>query len=182
MQEFEQKILEQYDIEVNSTRKVRGAVLCETNKGVFLLKEVTTSEKRIPALCELYTWLYEQGEHQIDYMIANRNGEYISSLDNGDRYMLKKWYAGRECDIKKTREILEAAGNLAKLHTVMRHELEYGITEGIKTGEKYRRHNRELKKVRQFVRKAVPKGEFEFAFLQQFELMYQWAEAAVCEL
>ena len=45
MQEFEQKILEQYDIEVNSTRKVRGAVLCETNKGVFLLKEVTTSEK-----------------------------------------------------------------------------------------------------------------------------------------
>lgn len=83
---------------------------------------------------------------------------------------------------KKTREILEAAGNLAKLHTVMRHELEYGITEGIKTGEKYRRHNRELKKVRQFVRKAAPKGEFEFAFLQQFELMYQWAEAAVCEL
>ena len=120
MQEFEQKILEQYDIEVNSTRKVRGAVLCETNKGVFLLKEVTTSEKRIPALCELYTWLYEQGEHQIDYMVANRNGEYISSLDNGDRYMLKKWYAGHECDIKKTREILEAAGNLAKLHTVSR--------------------------------------------------------------
>ena len=182
MQEFEQKILEQYDIEVNSTRKVRGAVLCETNKGVFLLKEVTTSEKRIPALCELYTWLYEQGEYQIDYMMANRNGEYISLLDNGDRYMLKKWYAGHECDIKKTREILEAAGNLAKLHTVMRHELEHGITEGIKTGEKYRRHNRELKKVRQFVRKAVPKGEFEFAFLQQFELMYQWAEAAVCEL
>ena len=32
MQEFEQKILEQYDIEVSSTRKVRGAVLCETNK------------------------------------------------------------------------------------------------------------------------------------------------------
>ena len=96
MQEFEQKILEQYDIEVNSTRKVRGAVLCETNKGVFLLKEVTTSEKRIPALCELYTWLYEQGEHQIDYMVANRNGEYISSLDNGDRYMLKKWYVSRD--------------------------------------------------------------------------------------
>ena len=33
---------------------------------------------------------------------------------------------------KKTREILEAAGNLAKLHTVMRHELEYGITEGLR--------------------------------------------------
>ena len=87
MQEFEQKILEQYDIEVSSTRKVRGAVLCETNKGLFLLKEITTSEKRIPALCELYTRLYEQGYHRIDYVVTNRNGEYISALDNGDRYI-----------------------------------------------------------------------------------------------
>lgn len=38
MQEFEQKILEQYDIEVSSTRKVRGAVLCETNKGIIPFK------------------------------------------------------------------------------------------------------------------------------------------------
>ena len=50
MQEFEQKILEQYDIEVSSTRKVRGAVLCETNKGLFLLKEITTSEKRFTSI------------------------------------------------------------------------------------------------------------------------------------
>ena len=100
MQEFEQKILEQYNIEVSSTRKVRGAVLCETNKGLFLLKEITTSEKRIPALCELYTRLYEQGYHRIDYVVTNRNGEYISALDNGDRYILKKCFAGRECVIK----------------------------------------------------------------------------------
>lgn len=33
MQEFEQKILEQYDIEVNSTRKVRGAVYAKRTKG-----------------------------------------------------------------------------------------------------------------------------------------------------
>ncbi len=114
---------------------------------------------------------------------ANRNGEYISALDNGDRYILKNGFAGRECDIKKTREIFEAAGNLAKLHIIMRYELEHGIPEGTKTDEKYRRHNRELKKVRQFYKKSCSrKGEFEFAFLQQFELMYQWAEAAVCEL
>lgn len=115
-------------------------------------------------------------------MVTNRNGEYISALDNGDRYILKKCFAGRECDIKKTREIFEAAGNLAKLHIIMRYELEQGIPEGTKTDEKYRRHNRELKKVRQFTRKVVPKGEFEFAFLKQFDQMYQWAEAAVEEL
>ncbi len=34
------------------------------------LKEITTSEKRIPALCELYTRLYEQGYHRIDYVVS----------------------------------------------------------------------------------------------------------------
>ena len=50
MQEFEQKILEQYDIEVNSTRKVRGAVLCETNKGVFLLEGSFNIRKKNPCV------------------------------------------------------------------------------------------------------------------------------------
>lgn len=65
---------------------------------------------------------------------------------------------------KKTREILEAAGNLAKLHTVMRHELEHGITEGIKTGEKYRRHNRELKKYGSLSEKLSRKGNLNLHF------------------
>ena len=152
MQEFEQKILEQYDIEVSSTRKVRGAVLCETNKGLFLLKEITTSEKRIPALCELYTRLYEQGYHRIDYVVTNRNGEYISALDNGDRYILKKCFAGRECDIKKTREIFEAAGNLAKLHIIM-------TKEGIATTnfEKFRR-DIQVEDLYYFLRKVLEKS------------------------
>lgn len=43
--------------------------------------------------------------------------------------------------------------------------------------EVYAKHDRELKKVRRFMRKLSPKGEFEFAFLQCFDEMYQWAEA-----
>ena len=95
MQEFEQKILEQYDIEVSSTRKVRGAVLCETNKGLFLLKEIATSEKRIPALCELYTRLYEQGYHRIDYVVTNRNDTCFIRREYGERYE----YTGREHEL-----------------------------------------------------------------------------------
>ena len=53
MQDYEQSILEQYNLEVNSTRKTRGAILCDTKLGVFLLKEVQMSESRLPALCEL---------------------------------------------------------------------------------------------------------------------------------
>ena len=57
MQDYERdNILEQYEIAVNSTRKTRGAILCSTDKGVFLMREVGVSEKRLPALIELYEY------------------------------------------------------------------------------------------------------------------------------
>ena len=49
MQEYELGVLEQYNIEVISTRKTRGAILCDTDQGLLLLKEVRVSEKRIPS-------------------------------------------------------------------------------------------------------------------------------------
>ena len=58
-----------------------------------------------------------------------------------------------------------------------------GLQKGIKTGEKYRRHNRGVKKSNgSLSEKLSRKGNLNLHFLQQFELMYQWAEAAVCEL
>ena len=178
MQDFEQKILEQYDLEINSTRKVRGAVLCDTNKGVFLLKEVNISEKRFPVAGELYEYLCKEGYGLTDYYIQNKNGDYVSLLENGERYIVKKWFVAKECDVKKNAEVFAASGNLAKLHMVMRHKMENEVPSGTKITEKYQRHNRELKKIRKFARGVVPKGEFEFAFLKNFDAMYRWAEAA----
>ena len=178
MQDFEQKVLEQYDIEVNSTRKVRGAVLCDANKGLFLLKEVKMSEKRFPAVGELYEYLIGQGYTQVDAPVKNKNGDYLSVLESGEHYVLKQWFAARECEVKKNAEVFEATGNLARLHMIMRHKMGNELAAGIKIADKYQRHNRELKKIRQFSRKVVQKGEFELAFLKHFDEMYEWAEAA----
>ena len=48
MKENELEVLEKYDIDVKCTRKIRGATLCETNQGTFLLKEISFPEKRVP--------------------------------------------------------------------------------------------------------------------------------------
>ena len=40
-------VLEQYELEVYRTCRARGAVLCETGKGLKLLKEWAGSRKRI---------------------------------------------------------------------------------------------------------------------------------------
>lgn len=178
MQDYEQSILEQYNLDVNSTRKTRGAVLCDTKQGIFLLREVSMSENRILALYELYEHLREQGYERIDSIVLNKEDEYISHTEDGSTYLLKRWFSGRECDVKKTTDLLETAGNLAKLHEVMRKELPGEVAMAEPLQEVYLRHERELKKVRKFIRNQTMKGEFEYAFLKCFDQMYQWAEAA----
>ena len=37
-EEYELEVLEKYDIEVKSTRRIRGAFFCDTDKGTMLLK------------------------------------------------------------------------------------------------------------------------------------------------
>lgn len=183
MQEYElSSILEQYDVVVSSTRKTRGAILCDTDKGLLLLKEMGVSRTKIPALLELYEYLGSQRMVQADFPVKNKEGEYITSLEAGGRYILKHWGVGRECDIRRTGELLKVTGNLAKLHIAMQAEFDNNVPVAMHLKDEYMRHNRELNKVRKFMRGVSPKGEFEFAFLGCFDKMYRWADVALQEL
>lgn len=177
MQEYEKSILEKYKIGTYSTRKVRGAVLCDTDSGVFLLKEARAKEERVLALCKLQQHLKEQGYENLDYVVLNEDGEYVTAAENGGKYMLRRWFRARECDLRRPAELLEAAGNLAKLHMIMRVDIP-AVPVAEHLGEEYERHNRELRKVRRFVRAMTSKGEFEVAFLKCFDEMYEWTRAA----
>ena len=118
--------------------------------------------------------------------------------------MLKKWVSGRECEVRRERDVLEAAQALGLLH----QRMDWGeiLGDGAWTKEKMqemipqasdhepvleielkpfagrdmlselRRHNRELKKVRAFIRSRVTKNEFERRFLAHFERMYEMAQ------
>ena len=176
MQEYECNILEQYNVGIYSTRKIRGAVLCDTEQGLYILKETSVPSERIRALAELYDFIEDQEWCKVDKIIPNKDGEYISEEENGRRYILKKWFAGRECDIRKPGELLEASGVLAKLHLLMSGGINGCTSETISIDEEYERHNRELKKVRSFVRKQSPKSVFEMEFLKNFDEMYLWAD------
>ena len=61
MKENEVSVLDQYDIDIKSTRRIRGAILCTTNQGLFVLRELMISEKRIPMLHKLYAHMMENG-------------------------------------------------------------------------------------------------------------------------
>lgn len=179
MKDYSLNVLEQYDIEVNSTRKVRGAVLCDTDVGALLLTEAAVSDHKLPVLEMLLTQISGCGYERVDSIFINKEGELITEAEDGTRYVLKRWFSGRECDVKREQEVLEAVRNLARLHRMMKLPgEESGEFPGNNLQEEFRRHNRELRKVRTFIRNRTAKGTFEQVVLEHFEAMYLWAEQA----
>ena len=186
-EEYELEVLEHYDIEVRSTRKIRGAFFCDTDEGTMLLKETKMSEQRAPLLYMVLSCLEAMGNVKVDTPVFTRDGELLVNSRDGRRYMLKKWYQGRECDVRQEREVFRAAETLAILH----RELEQitpetvnvrGVPAGRDPVDEICRHNRELKKVRSFIRGRVAKNEFEYLFLDNFEQMYQLAERVLIRM
>lgn len=179
MKDYSLDVLEQYDIEVNSTRKVRGAVLCDTDVGALLLTEAAVSDHKLPVLEMLLTQISGCGYERVDSIFINKEGELITEAEDGTRYVLKRWFSGRECDVKREQEVLESVRNLARLHRMMKLPgEESGEFPGNNLQEEFRRHNRELRKVRTFIRNRTAKGTFEQVVLEHFEEMYLWAEQA----
>ena len=87
--------------------------------------------------------------------------------------MLKKWYQGRECDVRQEQDVVRAAAKLAVLHKDMEKlavKIRSGAdAQGKNPVEEVRRYNRELKKIRSFIRSRPVKNDFEILFLENFE-------------
>lgn len=78
MREYELEVLEQYDIEVKGTRKIRGAFFCDTKEGTMLLKEADVSDRRVPfALCRSDS-LEKADIPMCDIPVYNKEGQLVS--------------------------------------------------------------------------------------------------------
>ena len=104
MREYELEVLEQYDMEVKGTRKIRGAFFCDTSEGVMILKETRVSEKRAAIMYIILSRLESEKNLKVDTPVFSRDGALVVSSREGRKYMLKKWFAGRECDMKRGRD------------------------------------------------------------------------------
>ena len=184
-EEYELEVLGRYDIEVKGTRRIRGAFFCDTNEGTMLLKETKVSAQRAPLLYTVLRYIEDLGIVKVDTPVFTSDGELLVTSREGRVYMLKKWYQGHECDIRQEGELVQAAQKLAVLHRLTGDRRQWdanGTLTGEYTGvardpaEEIRRHNRELKKVRAFIRQRTVKNEFEMLFLSSFESMYEMAE------
>ena len=66
----------------------------------------------------------------MDSIILNKEDEYISRTEDGSRYIVKRWFSGRECDVRRPADILEAAGNLEHLFSAVPLQLRLEGVQG----------------------------------------------------
>lgn len=190
MKEYERNILAGYPVEVITIKQGRGAYLCNTEQGLFLFTQLHSSKSRIPWVQYICEQLMENGFENVNYLLSNQKGEYISYSGDGTGYILKRWFSGRECDVRKEKDVLEATRVLAKMHRAL-NEVSRQIREmesvmmlepvcmhfqGENLCSEIRRHNQELKKIHRFVRKRVNKDKLERLFLTHFHSVYEWAD------
>lgn len=180
-------VLEQYDLEVFRTGRGRGAVLCETDRGIKLLKECRLSEKRVALEAGCKEALREAGL-RVDCYLKNKEGAYLSEdTEEGGTYTLRDWFDGRECSTRDEREMTAACELLARFHRECRN-LAFSEDERNELGKQQslskviEKHNRELKRARAYIRNTVQKGEFELGVIRSFAPFYEQAVQAEVEL
>lgn len=172
------KVLEQYDLEVISTRRGRGSYIFETPQGLRILSDYTGSENKALFQNCVMEKVRQGGYHRVDWILPNKEGNLISRDWEENKYVVKEWYTGKECDTSSETEILTAVGNLARLHRLMRLEEETAFRKSFTAQpplSELQAQNAELRKIRSFIRKKNDKCGFERLFLTCFDNYYDKA-------
>lgn len=177
-------VLENYDLEVLRTWKGRGAFLCETDKGLMILKEYTGPAARLEVQQMLLQTIRQGGYGAVELLMRNKEGELISRDQDRTPYIVKSYFEGRECNLKDMRECQLAARCMGRLHNAMclpEEACDWNVPVYSMCGE-YGKHNRELKKVRRFLREKGQKTEFEICLLHYYDFFYEKALQVLREL
>lgn len=105
-----------YDLQIRKMVKGRGGVIVSTSKGNVLFLECTRNDGFYIRDEAVTNAIIEAGFKNVDTYIRNADGELFTQGDDGRRYVVKRWFAGRECDVKSEEDVIEAVRALADLH------------------------------------------------------------------
>lgn len=172
MEDKFEEILAQYPIQIKSKKRVRGAILLETDRGLSLLRSYTGHRSRLQTEEQIKQHLVEQGYSYVDQAIKNERDEFLTRDGAGNLWIMRKWYTGRECDIREEKEVHLAAIHLAKLHQLLVKPLAEQPELPIEKPY-FEKRNRELKRVHGYIRKKRHKNEMELALLDAFGYYYE---------
>lgn len=176
MRESKQDVIEQYELNITGSRKGRGVMIYETEEGFYALKAVKGSPNRVKAQAMLLEKLRQSASFMVESYVVNKNGEYITKSEDGDAFLLKEYLEGKEWNLEDEAEILRGVQVMGELHSLLQVNGESGFTENVCWYHEVDKHNRELKRVRSFIRARKQKNSFELMFLQLYDTFFKEAE------
>ncbi len=112
------EVYEKYDIEVLTTRRGRGATIIYAKEGVFILEPFRNSVGRLEAEYVLKTLFEQEGFFDMDMFVLNKEAELVTYDRYHQPFLLKKYFAGEECDMHNLADMIRAVEKLADLHLV----------------------------------------------------------------
>lgn len=177
MEDRHEEVWKQYNVAIRNVYRVRGAYILETDQGLKLYRNYEGSENKVEFEQSVKQHLYNAGYSNVDLYLRNQNGELITTDSMGTKYIIKSWFNGEECNLREESEIVAASKNLANLHNYMQN-VQTGLDDqnakyiyNITT--QFDKHNRELKRVRGYIRDKKQKNEFEVCFLNVYNQFYE---------
>lgn len=180
-----EQVLEKYELEVKSVSRGRESYICDTDQGQKLLKEYRGSMERAGFLMGILEHLKARGI-SVETVNRTREGMPIAVAEDEVKYILYDAWIGTECDTKSRDEMVAAVKKLAQLHN---EAVSYAgeIPEFVKANQNallflYEKHNRELNKVKNYIRAKKKKNEFEMLFLGQYERYMEKASLVTVQL
>lgn len=182
-------VLEQYGLTSEKTYRGRGALLCQTQQGLKLIRFYDGSVQRLEKIYALQSHLKDAGHKNIDQFLRNKEGNLISTDKDGISYIVKDWWDYKECDARSVADVLKAVRTLAQMHKDMYlsdgKDCEEDLKEDVFAADlrvNYLRHNQELKKIRDYIRRRKKKNHFEYMCLEHIPRYLQYGQEALSRL
>ena len=162
-------VLDRYDLEIKDTYRTKGNYGCKTSKGKYILQEYNNSNDKMEIMKKLYDYMEENGLKS-DYVIADTEGNFVSVSEDGYSYILKRWFDAEECNINNIKHICLGAEQLGRFHKLCEDMTDMfdgdkGFHPGENMEQSFERHNKEIIKIRNYIKKRKNKNYFEMLSL-----------------
>lgn len=186
MEDRSQEALKRYRLKIYNIYRARGAFLLESDCGLKLYKCFEGSRNRALFENKVKEHLLQHGYSNTDLFVKTIEDDIISEDSAGCQYIMKNWFWGEECNLKELSQIEAASSNLARLHCILqgvdftKEQLDHNISPDLM--ETFDKRNRELKRVKAYIRDKRQKNEFELSYLNYYDSFYEQGLTAASRL
>lgn len=110
------EVLKKYDLNIQRVGRGRGGMILSTDDGMRLFLECSHPDGFYFKEDSVTAVLGLSGFTDTDVYIRNEDGEIITEDVDGRKYIVKKWFGAKECDVRNIDELCNTVTRLAVLH------------------------------------------------------------------